>query len=54
MMRLPPNLKERFLKNIVRFRFLVHDAADQGAERTRISRIKLLQRLLPALRDFVH
>ena len=52
MVRLAPDLEKRFLEDVVRLRFFVDDAADQGAQRTRIARIEFLQRLLPPLGDF--
>src|SRR5205085_9593792 len=54
MVGFAPDLEKRFLENIIRFRFLVHHAADQRAEGARVTRIQFLEGVLPALGDLLH
>src|SRR5205807_3958280 len=52
--RFAPDLEKRFLKHVVRFRFLAHYASDQRPKRSAIARIQFLKRELMTLRDFFH
>src|SRR5205814_10006845 len=52
--RFAPDLEKRFLKHVVRFRFLAYHASDQRPKRSAIARIQFLKRELMTLRDFFH